>query len=84
MYDIRELAIVSSNFSDDPGHNVDDFKARATMAVKFQILLYNFKASKKVDVVKAYLFRLLGVYLIDDPIHSTMSTPNKHQCGADK
>ncbi len=83
MYDIRESANVSSDFP-DPGHDVDDFKAGATVAVEFQILSRNFKASKKVDAVKAYSFRLLGVYLVDDPMHSTMSTPNKCQCGEDE
>ena len=55
MYDIWELANVSSDFP-NPGYNVDDFKARTIVAVEFQILLRNFKASKKVDIVKAYLF----------------------------
>ncbi len=77
-YDVLESANVSSDFP-DPGYDVDDFKAGATMAVEFQILSCNFKASKKVDAVKTYSFRLLGVYLVDDPIHSTMSTPNKRQ-----
>ncbi len=54
------------------------------MVVEFQILSRNFKTSKKVDAVKAYLFQLLGVYLVDDPIHSTMSTPNKRQHGEDE
>lgn len=67
---------VSSVFP-DPGYNVDNFKTRAIVAVKFQILSPNFKPSKKIDIVKAYLFRLLKVYLIDDPIYSTMSTLNK-------
>ncbi len=82
-YNVWELPNISSNFP-DPGHNIDDFKAGAIVAVEFQILLRNFKASKKVDVVKAYLFQLLGVYLVDNPMHSTMSTPNKHQRGEDK
>ncbi len=54
------------------------------MTVEFQILLRNFKASKKVDAIKAYLFRLLRMYLVDDPMHSTMSTPNKRQRGEDE
>ncbi len=83
IYDVRESADVRSDFP-DPGHDVDDFKGGATVAVEFQILLRNFKASKKIDAVKAYSFRLLGVYLVDDPIHSTMSMPNKRQRGEDK
>ncbi len=83
IYDVQESANVSSDFP-DPGHDVDNFKAGAIVAVEFQILSRNFKASKKVDAVKAYLFRLLGVYLVDDLIHSTMSTPNKRQRGEDE
>ncbi len=82
-YDVRESADVNSDFP-DPGYDVDDFKAGATVAVEFQILSRNFKASKKVDAVKAYSFRLLGVYLVDDPMHSTMLTPNKRQRGEDE
>ncbi len=82
-YDVRGSANVSSDFPDS-GHNVDDFKVGAIVAVEFQILSRNFKASKKVDVVKSYSFGLLGVYLIDDLMHSTMSTPNKRQYEEDK
>ncbi len=77
-YNVRESADMSSDFP-DPGHNVDNFKGVAIVAVEFQILSRNFKASKKIDVVKAYLFRLLEMYLVDDPIHSTISTLNKRQ-----
>ena len=64
-YDVRRSADVNSDYP-NPGHNVDNFKSGATVAVEFQILSRNFKASKKVDAVKAYSFRLLGVYLVDD------------------
>ena len=77
-YNVWESADISSDFL-DPGHDVDDFKLGATMAIEFQIFSRNFKVSKKVDAVNAYLFRLLGVYLVDDPIHLTMSIPNKRQ-----
>ncbi len=82
-YNVRELANVSSEFPDS-GHDVDNFKAGVTVAVEFQILLYNFKASKKVDAIKAYSFWLLRVYLIDNLMYSTISTPNKCQCGEDQ
>ncbi len=82
-YDVLELLDVSNDFS-DPRYNIDNFIARMIVVVKFQILLLNFKDSKKIDVVKAYSFRLLRVYLVDDPIHSTISTLNKHQQGEDK
>lgn len=54
------------------------------MAIEFQILLQNFKTSKKVDAIKAYLFRLLGIYLVDDLVYSTILTPDKSQHGEDK
>ena len=83
MYDVQDSANVSNDFL-KPGHNVDNFKARITVAVEFQVLLQNFKASKKIDGVKMYLFWLLGVYLVDDSIHSTMLMPNKRQQGEDE
>lgn len=51
------------------------------MVIEFQILLYNFKASKKVNVIKTYLFQLLGMYFINDTMHLMMLTPNKRQWG---
>ncbi len=54
------------------------------MVIEFHILLRKFKASKKVDVVKAYLFWLLEVNLIDNPMYSTMLTPNNCQRKEDK
>lgn len=78
IYDVRRSANVSSNFL-DPAHNVDDFISDATVAVKYQILSRNFKASKKIDAVKTYSFWLLGVYLVDNLVQSTMLTPDKRQ-----
>lgn len=46
-YDVRGSADVNSNYP-NPGHNVNDFKSGATVAVEFQIILRNFKASKKL------------------------------------
>lgn len=74
---------MSSDFC-DLEHNMDDFNVRAIIAVEFQIMLRNFKVSKKIDVIKVYLFRLFGVYLGNDLIHSMMSTSNKHQQGEKK
>lgn len=82
-YDVRESAGVTSDFP-DPGHEIDDFKSGATVAVEFQVLSRNFKTSKRVDTIKAYSFRLLGVYLVDDPMHSAMSTPDKRRRGDDE
>lgn len=54
-YDIWGLADLNSNYP-EPGHNINDFKSGARVAVEFQILSQNFKASKKFDAMKAYLF----------------------------
>lgn len=82
-YDVRKSAKVKGDYP-DPGHDVDDFKAGARVAVEFQIVSRNFKASKRINAVKAYFFRLLGVYLIDEPTNSTMSTPEKRRRGDDE
>lgn len=82
-YDVCKSTDISSNYS-NLGHDVDKFKAGAIVAVEFQILLRNFKASKKIDAVKTYLFWLLEVYLVDNPLHLTISTPNKRQKGGDE
>ena len=55
MNDVWELVDISSNFPDSR-HNIDNFKTRATIAIESQVLLQNFKAFKKIDVVKTYLF----------------------------
>lgn len=70
------MAKVKGNYL-DLGYDVNDFKAGATIAVEFQLILRNFKTSKKINVIKVYLFRLLGVYLMDNPVLSTMSMPEK-------
>ena len=82
-YDVWRSADVDTNYP-DPEHDVDDFKSGARVAMEFQILSRNFKASKKVNVVKTYSFQLLGLYLVDDSVHSTMSTPDKRQRGDDE
>ena len=55
MYDFRRLADVDINYQDQ-GQNVNDFKSEIRMAIKFQILLQNFKTFKQIDVVKVYSF----------------------------
>lgn len=77
-YDVWKLANRNSDFP-DLRHDVTNFKSSATVEVEFQILLHNFKASKIVNAVKAYLFQLLGVYLIDNPMQSKISISNKRQ-----
>lgn len=83
MYNVWELANINSDFS-DPKHNVDDIKAEAIMIIDIQIPLHNFKTSKKVDIIKIYLFQLLKVYLVNDLMHLTMSTLNKREYKKDK
>ena len=82
-YDMWGLADINSNYS-DPRYNVNDFKSGAIVAIEFQILSQNFKASKKVDAIKAYSFRLLEVFLVDDPMHSIILTLNKRRHGEDE
>lgn len=77
IYNVQGLANVNSDYS-DPGHNIKNFKSGMTVAIDIQILLQNFKAFKKVDAIKVYLFLLLRIYLVDDPVHSIMSTQDKH------
>lgn len=82
-YDVWGLADINSDYF-NPKYNVNNFKLGAIMAVEFQILLQNFKVSKKVDVVKIYSFCLLGVYFVNDSMHSIMSTLEKHHHREDK
>lgn len=68
---------INSNYL-DPEYNVDNFKARRIVVIKFQILSHNFKTFKKIDIIKIYSSWLFEMYLIDNLMHLTMSTPNKH------
>ena len=54
IYDVLESADVSSDFP-NLGYNIDNFKAGTTVVIEFQVLLQNFKASKKINAVKWYL-----------------------------
>lgn len=83
IYSVCKLTKVKGN-NPNPGHNVDDFKAGTMVAVKFQLVLRNFKVFKKIDVVKIYLFCLLGVYLINNPALLIMSTLEKRCQGDDE
>ena len=47
------------------------------VTIKFQVVLHNVKVSKRINAIKVYLFQLLGVYLIDEPTKSTISTCEK-------
>lgn len=54
-YNVCKSVNINANFP-KPGYNIDDFKAGAIVAIEFYILLQNFKASNKIDVMKAYSF----------------------------
>lgn len=58
-------------------YGVDNFKTGAKVVVEFQVNSRNFKASKKIEPIKIYLFCFLGIYLIDNPSNKTMLTPKK-------
>lgn len=51
-YNVWEFVEVTSNFPDSR-HDINDFKLGAIVAIEFEILSHNFKASKHIDVVKA-------------------------------
>ncbi len=82
-YDVQKTTDVDADYP-NPGHDVDDFKNGSRVVVELRIVSWNFKASKKVDAVKEFSFRLLGVYLIDDPVQTTVSTPEKRRRGEDE
>lgn len=46
-YNVRRLTDVTSDYP-NPGQDVDNLKSGATVAIEFQILSQNFKASKKL------------------------------------
>lgn len=75
-YEVWKSADVNTDFP-DPRHNVNNFMSGATVVVEFQIMLCKFKTCNKVDIVKTYLFRLFGIYLIDDPVQSIMLISDK-------
>lgn len=80
-YNVRKFAKVKGDYP-DLGYDMDDFKAGTRLALEFQLVLCNFKVSKRVNAVKAYSFQLLEVYLIDKLTNSTISTLEK-QCQRD-
>lgn len=76
IYDKQKSAKVKDDYP-DLGYDVDDFKTKARIAVEFQLVSRNFKKLKKIDVIKAYFFHLLGVYLINKPTSFIISTLEK-------
>lgn len=66
-YNVQKTTDMDADYL-DPGHDIDNFKNGLKVGIEFQMVSWNFKAFKKVDVVKAVSFRLLGVYPIDDTI----------------
>lgn len=81
IHNVHKSAKVKGDYP-DLRNDIDNFKAKARVAIEFQIVLCNFKALKRIDAVKAYFFQLLEVYLIDKPTNSTISTLEK-QCQGD-
>lgn len=80
-YNVYKEVGVDGNYP-NPGYNVDNFKAIIKVVVEFQINSRNFKASKKIDVVKAYLFRLVEIYLVNNLSNKIIST-SKKRCPKD-
>lgn len=77
-YDIHKSAKVTSEYL-DLRHDTDDFNAKARVTIEFQAVLYNFKVLKRINAVKAYIFRLLEVYLIDKLTNSIILTLEKRR-----
>lgn len=82
-YNIWRLVNINTNYP-NLRHNVNNFKSGAKMAIEFQIMSQNFKASKKMNTVKAYLFQLLKVYFVNNQVYSIMLILNKCQHGNNK
>lgn len=82
-YEVWKSADVNTDFP-DPRYNVNNFMSGATVVVEFQIMLCKLKTCNKVDIIKTYLFRLLGIYLVDDPMQSIILIPDKYQYRKDK
>lgn len=82
-YNICKSANIKGNYQDSR-HDVNDFKTKIRVAIEFQVVLCDFKVSKRVDAIKVYPFRLLGIYLIDKPINSIILTLEKRRCENDK
>lgn len=75
-YDVHKSANIKGDYPDSR-NNMDDFKVKVKIAIKFYLVLYNFKVLKRVDVINTYSFRLLEIYLIDKSINSIISTLEK-------
>lgn len=76
-YDVCKSAKMNANFP-NPGYKISNFHSRAMIIAEVQTHLSNFKNTKKINAIKAYLFCLLGVYLINAPATSIVSTLKKH------
>lgn len=58
---MRKFAKVKGDYL-DLRHDVDDFKAEVRVVVEFQLVLRNFKVSKRVDVVKVYFLTVRSLF----------------------
>lgn len=63
----------------NPGYDIDNIKAIAKVTVEFQVNSRNFKVSKKIDIVKTYLFHFLGLLSIDNSVKEVMSILKKQR-----
>lgn len=52
---MHESTEIEDDYS-DLGHDIDDFKAKTKIAIKFQLIFHKFKISKKINTIKAYSF----------------------------
>lgn len=82
-YDVWKTTNIDTN-NLNSGNDVDNFKNGSKVAIKFQIIFRNFKTFKKIDAVKTFSFWLLGIYLIDNTVQTTVSTPEKRWWGENK
>lgn len=53
-YDVRKTTDMDADYP-DPGHDVDDFKNGSKVAIEFQVVSRNFRASKRVECRKGIL-----------------------------
>lgn len=73
---MRKFVKIKGDYPDSK-HNVNNFKAKLKIAIKIQLVSYNFKVSKKIDVIKAHFFCLLKVYSINKSVNSIILTLKK-------
>lgn len=76
IYNMRKTTNLNIDYP-DLSYNIDNFKNSSKVIVEFQIMSFNFKASKKVNAFKAFSFQLLRIYLINKPVQAMLSILEK-------